>query len=103
MTLPTNRELRELLTEATPGPWRADEAATCECCTHVRASATLVCTPDMTDAPLIALAPQLAEEVIRLRDEIEGKTWLPNDLTPSEARQIAYSLLADADYREATK
>lgn len=73
MTLPTTSELREMLDEATPGSWRADEAATCECCTHVRASATLVCTPDMADASLIALAPQLAEEVIRLREEIEDE------------------------------
>lgn len=71
MPLPTSRELREMLDEATPAPWRADEAATCERCAHVRASATLVCSPDMTDAPLIALAPQLAEEVIRLREEID--------------------------------
>ena len=71
MPLPTSRELREMLHEATPAPWWADEAATCERCAHVRASATLVCSPDMADAPLIALAPQLAEEVIRLRDEID--------------------------------
>ena len=71
MPLPTSRELREMLHEATPAPWWADEAATCERCAHVRASATLVCSPDMADAPLIALAPQLAEEVIRLREEID--------------------------------
>ena len=71
MPLPTTRELRELLDEATPAPWRAVEASICERCAHVRASATLVCSADMADASLIALAPQLAEEVIRLRDEID--------------------------------
>ena len=70
MPLPTSRELQEMLDEATPGTWRADEASICERCAHVRASATLVCSADMADASLIALAPQLAEEVIRLREEI---------------------------------
>ena len=44
MPLPTSRELREMLDEATPGS---------------------------EDFELAALAPQLAEEVIRLRDEID--------------------------------
>ena len=70
MPLPDNHELREILEEATPGPWRAVEASICERCAHVRASATIVCSADMADASLIALAPQLAEEVIRLREEI---------------------------------
>ena len=75
MTLPTSRELRSLLAEATPAPWRAVEASICECCAHVRASATLVCSADMADASLIALAPQLAEEVVRLREEIDRLKW----------------------------
>ena len=75
MSLPTSRELREMLDEATPAPWRAVEASICEHCAHVRASATLVCSADMADASLIALAPQLAEEVIRLREEIDRLKW----------------------------
>ena len=75
MPLPTSRELREMLDEATPAPWRAVEASICERCAHVRASATLVCSADMADASLIALAPQLAEEVIRLREEIDRLKW----------------------------
>lgn len=75
MPLPTNRELREMLDEATPAPWRAVEASICERCAHVRASATLVCSADIADASLIALAPQLAEEVIRLREEINRLKW----------------------------
>ena len=46
MPLPTSRELREMLDEATPGPWGFDQ-----------------------------LAPQLAEEVIRLREEIDRPKW----------------------------
>ena len=75
MPLPTSSELREMLDEATPAPWRAVEASICERCAHVRASATLVCSADMADASLIALAPQLAEEVIRLREEIDRLKW----------------------------
>ena len=75
MPLPTSRELREMLDEATPAPWRAVEASICERCAHVRASATLVRSADMADASLIALAPQLAEEVIRLREEIDRLKW----------------------------
>ena len=33
----------------------------------------------------------------------DSKEWPSNNLTPSDVRQIAYSLLADADYQEATK
>lgn len=63
--------LRELVDEATPGPWRADDVARCECCTHVEAPAASVCTADMADAPLIALAPDMARELLRLRDGLE--------------------------------
>ena len=75
MPLPTSSGLREMLDEATPGPWRDVEASICERCAHVRASATIVCSADMADASLIALAPQLAEEVIRLREEIDRLKW----------------------------
>lgn len=87
-----------MLDEATPGPRRADEATTCERCAHVRASATLVCSPDMADAPLIALAPQLAEEVIRLREEIDRLKWYCLDsvqVAEAEAR------LADGEREKA--
>ncbi|ELP67634.1 hypothetical protein STRTUCAR8_08594 [Streptomyces turgidiscabies Car8] len=37
------------------GGWKADEQASCECCTNVRtATGALVCTPDDRDAPHIA-------------------------------------------------
>lgn len=63
--------LRELVDAATPGPWRADDEALCECCTDVKAPAAHVCTADMDDAPLIALAPDMARELLRLRDGVE--------------------------------
>lgn len=62
-------QLRELVDAATPGPWRADDESLCECCTDVTAPAAFVCTADTENAPLIALAPDMARELLRLRDE----------------------------------
>lgn len=66
----TTPHLKCLLEQATPGPWEAEDLSFCECCIDVKAPAELVCTADMDDAPLIAHAPELAEEVIRLRDAL---------------------------------
>lgn len=72
MTDLTTTHLKCLLDQATPGPWEAEDLSFCECCIDVKAPAGLICTADMDDAPLIAHAPALAEEVIRLRGEIQG-------------------------------
>lgn len=66
----TTMHLKCLLEKATPGPWEAEDLSFCECCIDVKAPAGLICTADMDDAPLIAHAPALAEEVIRLRDAL---------------------------------
>ena len=68
----TTMHLKCLLEKATPGPWEAEDLSFCECCIDVKAPAGLICTADMDDAPLIAHAPELAEEVICLRGEIKG-------------------------------
>ena len=72
MTELTTTHLKCLLEQASPGPWEAEDLSFCECCIDVKAPAGLVCTADMDDAPLIAHAPELAQEVIRLREYIEG-------------------------------
>jgi len=72
MTDLTTMHLKCLQEKATPGPWEAEDLSFCECCIDVKAPAGLICTADMDDAPLIAHAPALAEEVIRLREHIEG-------------------------------
>ena len=71
MTDLTTMHLKCLLEKATPGPWEAGDLSFCECCIDVKAPAGLICTADMDDAPLIAHAPALAEEVIRLRDALQ--------------------------------
>lgn len=87
MPLPDNRELRELLDEAAPGPWEVEELeqqlADCppsvgfwvsgEDSRYIASEEVLSEDYDQTerDFTLIALAPQLAEEVIRLREEID--------------------------------
>ncbi|EOI0552141.1 hypothetical protein ACMF9N_001796 [Campylobacter jejuni] len=87
MPLPSNDELRKLLTEAAPGPWEVEELeqqrAGCppsigfwvsgEDARYIASEEVLSEDYNQTerDFTLIALAPQLAEEVIRLRDEIE--------------------------------
>ena len=76
MTLPTSRELREMLECASPYPWQkawgfiipSDRE-------RDRLLADLgggdgVTSPRKEDTDLMLIAPQLAEEVIRLRDEI---------------------------------
>lgn len=89
MPLPTSRELREMLDEAAPGPWEVEELeqqqAGCppsigfwvsgEDSRYIASEEVLSEDYDQTekDFTLIALAPQLAEEVIRLREEIEDE------------------------------
>lgn len=81
MTQPlSDRELRELLEQATPGPWDADELFIGSENYHVadavdwrgftRASETVSydSVEFVTNARLIAAAPALAEEVLRLRE-----------------------------------
>mgnify|MGYP007017188286 FL=1 len=86
----TTTHLKCLLKKATPGPWEAEDLSFCECCIDVKAPAALVCTPDMDDAPLIALAPQLAEELIRLRGEIKGLiTAMEDKATTGESQSPA--------------
>lgn len=76
MPLPTTRELREILEYASPYPWRR----ACGCIRPARENATwsIAAIEDEggqigvdDDIDLLLLAPQLAEEVIRLREEID--------------------------------
>ena len=75
MPLPTNRELREMLEYASPYPWRREGGFI----RPARENATwsIAAIEDEggqiggdDDIDLLLLAPQLAEEVIRLRAEI---------------------------------
>lgn len=99
MPLPTSRELREMLEGATPGPWEFDFA---NLRWDERPASTVFWVSgdgpldiaqrdaqsenrDQTEQnfTLIALAPQLAEEVIRLREEIDRlKSHLPRTRRP---------------------
>ena len=91
MPLPTNRELQEMLDEATPGPWGFDQLdqqwAGCPPSTEfwvygesprdIAAVEVIAEYHGQTERnfTLISLAPQLAEEVIRLREEIDRLKW----------------------------
>lgn len=76
MPLPDNHELREMLEYASPYPWRreggfirpARENATWSIAA-IEDEGGQIGVDD--DIDLLLLAPQLAEEVIRLRDEID--------------------------------
>ena len=57
MSLPTSRELREMLEGASPYPWKMTWG--------------YIMPSSKDDVDLILIAPQLAEEVIRLREEID--------------------------------
>ena len=77
MPLPTSRELREMLEYASPYPWRreggfirpARENATWSIAAIEDGGGQLGVDDDID---LMLIAPQLAEEVIRLREEIAG-------------------------------
>lgn len=90
MTDLTTTHLKCLLEKATPGPWEAEDVSFCECCIDVKAPAELVCTADMDDAPLIAHAPVLAQELIRLREHIEDLiTAMEDKATTGESQSPA--------------
>lgn len=95
MPLPDNRELREMLEYASPYPWRQEwgyivpnDEDTVWAVADVGAEYGRVKGLD-ADIDLILVAPQLAEEVIRLREEI--------DRLKSRCRDRA--LVADAEAR----
>ena len=80
MPLPTSRELREMLEYASPYPWRREGGFI----RPARESATwsIAAIEDEggqiggdDDIDFLLLAPQLAEEVIRLREEIDRLKW----------------------------
>ena len=80
MPLPDNHELREMLEYASPYPWRREGGLI----RPARENATwsIAAIEDEggqiggdDDIDLMLIAPQLAEEVIRLREEIEGLKW----------------------------
>lgn len=114
MPLPSNDELRKLLTEAAPGPWEVEELeqqwADCppsvgfwvsgEDSRYIASEEVLSEDYDQTerDFTLIALAPQLAEEVIRLREEIDRLKWYCRD---SEQVADAETRLADNEREKA--
>lgn len=75
MPLPTNRELQEMLVYASPHPWKLEHGFI----RPARENATwsIAAIEDGgeqlggdDDIDLMLIAPQLAEEVIRLRDEV---------------------------------
>ena len=81
MPLPTNRELREMLEYASPYPWQKEWGyiiASEREPGRVLADLWDTCGgeyPRKEDAGLMLIAPQLAEEVIRLREEIDRLKW----------------------------
>ena len=114
MPLPTTRELREILAEATPAPWGFDQLdqqwAGCPPSTEfwvygesprdIAAVEVIAEYHDQTERnfTLISLAPQLAEEVIRLREEIDRLKWHCRD---SEQVVDAETRLADNEREKA--
>ena len=80
MPLPTTSELREMLEYASPYPWRREGGFI----RPARENATwsIAAIEDEggqiggdDDIDLLLIAPQLAEEVIRLREEIDRLKW----------------------------
>lgn len=64
-------DLEKLLSEATPGPWTAAATGWADDFNEVFGSDdTSVCPANAANARLIALAPDLAAEVIRLRARV---------------------------------
>lgn len=77
MTVPSTEELQRLLDEATPGDWQWDETVGLSLYfedAEGKGRDIIKCAarsyPDEADAEIIALAPSLAAEVIRLRQGI---------------------------------
>lgn len=75
MTDLTTTHLKRLLYQATPGPWEAKDS---DCITSQNgevlwnADQAVDWNKNDQDVNLAALAPELAQELIRLRVEIEG-------------------------------
>ena len=89
MTLPSTEKLQELLRSTTPGPWdvrqhyddgtpRPDESA------QLCAGDDYLGIMQGLDADLTALAPELAEEVIRLRKELGAYINHLNDMADKD-------------------
>lgn len=81
MSLPTSRELREMLDEATSYPWQkewgfiiASDREPGRVLADLWGAYGRVYSRK-EDAGLMLIAPQLAEEVIRLREEIDRLKW----------------------------
>lgn len=81
MPLPTSRELREMLDEATSYPWQkewgfiiASEREPGRVLADLWGAYGGV-RARKEDIDLMLIAPQLAEEVIRLREEIDRLKW----------------------------
>lgn len=81
MSLPTNRELREMLRCASPYPWQKEWGFIIPSDKERdRLLADLGggyggTSPRKEDTGLMLIAPQLAEEVVRLREEIDRLKW----------------------------
>lgn len=78
MTKPTTEELKDLLGKVTQGQWRIDEEGwivgndgTDPVCMIESGGITDVFEQAKHDATLIALAPTLAAEVVRLREALD--------------------------------
>lgn len=106
MPLPDSRELREILDGATPGPWKMkwglivshDKGADIIADLEGRGDVE----PRSEDVKLLLLAPQLAEEVIRLREEIDRiKQYCLDGCRIAEAAE--YSSTGEAKSREQGK
>lgn len=79
MTDLSTANLKRLLAEATPGPWEAEEGIYPEYITDSSGcrvlwnnSEKLFWSNEDEDVHLAAAAPELAQEVIRLREQIKG-------------------------------
>ncbi|GEA42090.1 Uncharacterised protein [Corynebacterium striatum] len=82
MTNLTTSNLKRLLAEASPGPWEAlatydDGAPRPDTTREMRAAGKYLGIMHTPNADLAAAAPDLAQEVIRLREELIG--WANNE------------------------
>lgn len=104
MPLPTNRELREMLECASPYPWRKEWGLIIssdrerDILLAVLSGEYGNAYPRKEDTGLLLIAPQLAEEVIRLREEIDRLKWHCRD---SEQVADAETRLADTEREKA--
>lgn len=86
--------LRELADKASPGPWRADEHDYMDGQTVYNANGVpLAFYLSENNAELVALAPDMARELIRLHDGVEqaaGDLGANADYAPNVPAQTAY-------------